>query len=136
MWSGKNFPRNMIFNGSNQRGFAAGSLQYGFDEERSRALPVRAGDSTISNSFGGTFVEIRTEASEGAPSMQDLRPSHCGTRHLGCGVTDYGNRSGRDSLINKAITVASLALHRDKDAPGPHSAGIIFHTSNAWVPIL
>src|ERR1700719_2281352 len=115
MWGGKNFPRDVIFNGSNQRGFATGGLQYGFDEERSRALSVGSGDSRVRNSLGRTLIEIRAEAGEGAASMHDLRPGNRGARRFGRRIGDYGSRSGSDSLIDKPIAVASLTLDRDKD---------------------
>ena len=113
-----------------------GRLKYGFDEEGGRAFSVRACDSSIRNSLGGTFVEIRAQAGKRAASVQDLRPGDAGTRNFGRGVGDDGNRSGGDGLINEAIAVAGLALHGDKNRPRTHPPGIVFHSGNARVSAL
>ncbi len=134
--SRENLPGNVIFDGSDQRGLPPGRLKYGFDKEGGRAFSVRASDSGIRHSFGGTFVEIRAQAGERAASVHDLRPGNCGTRSFGRGVGDDGNRSGGDGLINEAIAVAGLALHRDKNRSRAHSPGIVLHPGNARVSAL
>jgi hypothetical protein len=65
--------------------------------------------------------------------VHDLRPGYRRARCLGCGVGNDRNRSGSDRLINEAIAVAGLTLHRDKNSSRAHPPGVIFETGNARI---
>jgi len=111
-------------------------LQYGFDQERGRAFSVCACNSSIRNSFGRTFVEIRAQAGERAASVHHLRPSDRWTRRFSRGVGDDTNRSGSDGLIDETIAIAGLTFHGDKHNSGARPPGIVFHPGNGRVPAL
>src|ERR1035441_7604983 len=125
MRSRQNLPGHMIFNRPDQRGLAPGRLQYGFDQKGGRAFPVRASNSSSSNSLGRTFVKIRAQAGERAAPMHDLRPTNPRARRFGRGVGDDGNRSGSDGLIDEPIAVAGLTLHSDKNSSRARPSRIV-----------
>jgi hypothetical protein len=136
MWSREDPPRNVIFDGPNQRRLASGRLQYRFDQKGGCALSICAGNSSVRNALGRTFVEIRAQPSKRAASTHDLCPANRRARRFARSVGDDGNRSGSDGLIDEAIAVVGLALHGDKHSSGAHSPGIVFHTRNGRVSAL
>src|ERR1700722_1700571 len=132
----QNLSCNVIFDCPDQRGLAPSRPKNRFNQEGGCTLSVGPCNPGIRNALGRTFVEICAQAGEGATSMHDLPPRDSGARHFGRGISDNRNRSRSDRLINEAIAVASLALHRDKSSPWTHPSGIVFYSSNARVPAL
>src|SRR5208337_2027456 len=132
----QNLPRNVIFDGPDQSGLSSSRLKDGFDEKCSRAFSVGARNSGIRNSLRRTFVEICAQAGKRAASMHNLRPGNRGPRHFGSRVGNNSNCPRGNRLIDEAIPVASLPLHRDKNRSWPHPPRIVLHPANARVSAL
>src|SRR3981189_876428 len=126
----------MILNRPYQNRLAPRGVQDRLDQKRSGAFSIGAGDSGVGDALGRAFIEIGTQSRQGAASVDNLGPGNSGTRSLGGGIRNDCCRSGGDGLVDEAIAVTGLALHRDKNVAWPQSAGIILHTGDRRIAAL
>src|SRR5712671_56817 len=126
----------MILNRPYQNRLAPGSVQDRLDQKRSGAFSIGPSDSGVGDALGRTLVEVGTDSRQGATSVDNLGPGNSGARSLGSGIRNDCNRSDSDGLVDEAIAINRLALHRDKNLARPHAAGVILHTGDRRIAAL
>ena len=134
--AGKSFSGNVIFDGPDQRALAACGGKNGFEQKRSRALAVGAGDSGDGEPLGWLLVEVRAQPGQRAASVRHLRPGHARAGLFGRGVGNDGDRSGCDRLVDEFVAVARFAAHGDEDIARLDPARVIFQPADTGVAAL
>ena len=100
-----------------------------FDQKRSRALAVRASNSSNRQPFCGPLIEIGTQAGESAASMRNLRPGYACARLLSGRIAHHCDGAIGDGLVDELITIAGLAKHRNEQVARFYAARIVFQAT-------
>ena len=130
------FPRDVIFDGPDQRALAASGGQNGFDQKRSGTFPIRAGDAGDGEKLGGFLIKVGAQSRQRATPMGNLRPRHRWPRFFGRGIRNDRNRTRRNCLIDKFISITRFTVHGNKDVPGLDSARVVFQPADPRVAAL
>jgi hypothetical protein len=124
----------VIFNGSDQCALAAGGGENRFDDEGSRALAIRSGDSNDRDSLGGALVEIFTDARQRAASVRHQRPGDSFARRLLRRIGDHGDGARLNGLVDEAVAIRRFAAHGNEQVARLHAARVVFHAGDIGVP--
>src|ERR1700684_405331 len=111
----KNATSHMIFNGTDQKAPALCRPQNRLDQKRGCAFSIRSSNARHRNFSGWLTVVICAKSSQSFTSMGYLRPRYALPRLFRRRVCNDRDCPSGDRLIDKAISVAGFAFHRDKE---------------------
>src|SRR5579872_1709088 len=123
----------MVFDGTDQRSFAIGGVQNGFDQKSGCALAIGSRDSNNSQAFSRSFVKVCAQARQGTASMRNQRPRNSLTRIRFRRVGNNRRCTGGDCTVDELVAVAGITLHGDKQITRLDSSGIVFQTADGGI---
>src|SRR6266704_652487 len=96
---------HVIFNGADQRAPASGSGEDRFDEKSACTLSIGSCNARDRNTLGRPLVEVRAYSRQCPAPVGEDGPSDTLARFLGCRIGHDGDRTGPNSLLDKAVAV-------------------------------